>query len=611
MPLYPTSGVRKPFLSGMRYQYLAVFLLILFGLAMIANTQVAADGTWYWYAVILHNGKRLYADMHLALQPLMVLETEAFLDLVGNSWLATHVPAFLSVIVYVLGLWAIARQSTLSDAHKAILTASGFLLAISFTAYRFDDYHVLGDSLKTYSLIALLMIHKSKPGKEGMYRILGFAALLGALVGLVLMTRLPDGAAMILGCAICLLLLAPSSKLLSLAIYALSTVLTVLIVLHFTGDTVREWANASIFQAVGSKGGTGSVLAYPMILPRDLVRWFRYPMVKIFIAYTLGIAAIWTFLLRPSASPQTRTRIIKQSLGIALILFALRDIYHRFLTLDAIACVSTLYMLVLLLLIGLIILRFAVWVVAPARIPSWSPLETLLIIPFGQVLASTMGSAGGHVGIYAPLGMMILLLPITSPIQIRWEPLRSMLYAAIVVTAIFAAGYKIKTPYQWHTYTARPMFVDRHWYHHSLYGPMIIDSQLLNFIEPVCKDIAASGNQKELLSLPYGFANYFCGIPPWDDYVTTFYDTSTKETIFGLMDKLQKAPPQWIFYQRELDNLRLHEETFNRGQPIPHRYLDQLIMQKIAQGEWQVVFTSDFNNREHMSNQWLLIRTRP
>jgi len=36
-----------------------------------------------------------------------------------------------------------------------------------------------------------------------------------------------------------------------------------------------------------------------------------------------------------------------------------------------------------------------------------------------------------------------------------------------------------------------------------------------------------------------------------------------------------------------------------------------LIMQKIAQGEWQVVFTSDFNNREHMSNQWLLIRTRP
>jgi hypothetical protein len=341
------------------------------------------------------------------------------------------------------------------------------------------------------------------------------------------------------------------------------------------------------------------------------VRWFRYPMVQIFIAYTIGVAAVWTFLQRPSASPQFRFRKIKQLIGLAILLVALRDLYHRFLTLDAMASLSTLYMLVFLLLIALIILRFLLWVFAPAKISGWNQLETLLIIPFGQVLASTMGSAGGHVGIYAPLGIMILLLPIASPVTIRWEPLRSMLYASVAVTAIFAAGYKIKMPYQWHTYTARPMFVDRHWYRHPLYGPMIIDSQLLNFIEPVCKDIAGSGNQKELLSLPYGFANYFCGIPPWDDYVTTFYDTSTKETIFGLMDKLQQTPPQWILYQRELDNLRLHEETFNRGQPIPHRYLDQLIMQKIAQGEWQVVFTSDFNNREHMSNQWLLIRTRP
>lgn len=71
----PTSRFHELFDRKTRYQTLVLVCCILFGLAMIANMQSAADGGWFWYAVFLGSHKRLYADMHLALQPLFVLES--------------------------------------------------------------------------------------------------------------------------------------------------------------------------------------------------------------------------------------------------------------------------------------------------------------------------------------------------------------------------------------------------------------------------------------------------------------------------------------------------------------------------------------------------------
>ena len=607
------TGLREAFPANSRYQTLTWAFCILFGLAMIANVQVAADGTWFWYAVLLHGGKRLYADMHLALQPLIVLETDACLTLLGKSWLAMKVPAVVHVILYSFILWCIARYSDLRDRQKAVLLACSFFLCISFVAYRFDDYHVLCDLFKASSLLVLLMLSK-KDIQPSFGRVAGLAASLGVLSALTIMTRLPDGASLILGVAISILFLAPIQKLLSLLIFLLSTALTVLLVLHLTGDTLRTYAMSTIFQAVGSKGGTGHVLAYPMELPRDIYHWLRYPWSEALLGYTFAVAAIWTYLLRPSASADTtdtRGRLVKFAVGAVLILLPLRPIYRLFMTGDIIGALAAVGDIVLFGVVFLAIARFLLWVFAPERVKDWDPREILLIIPFGQMLSSAMGSAGEHVGIYAPLGMMILLLPVASPIRIKRETTRSFLLAVLFLTACSAAIYKIRTPYFWHSYISPPMFVDRHWYHHPVYGPMIIDSQLLHFIEPVCQDIAAGGSQGELLSLPYGYANYFCDIPPWGDYVTTFYDTSTQQTIFGLMDKLRQSPPKWILYQRQLNNMKLHEDTFQHGQPLPHRFLDQLIMQKLADGEWQAVYTSDYGNTQKLDNHWILIRTRP
>ncbi len=154
------------------------------------------------------------------------------------------------------------------------------------------------------------------------------------------------------------------------------------------------------------------------------------------------------------------------------------------------------------------------------------------------------------------------------------------------------------------------MFADRTWYRHPDYGPMIIEKDQLKMIQPVCQNIRDGGSDNELLSLPFPYANYFCSIPPWHGYVQTFYDISCEQTMQGMMDKLRHSPPRWIFYQRQLRFLRAEEIVYNHGDALQQRYLDQLIAQKVGQGEWRVVYTSDFGEDQQFDNEWRLIQTR-
>src|SRR4051794_19880494 len=87
-------------LMSSSWQKLAIVFCFLFGLAIIANTLTAADGIWYWYPWYFQHGKRLYADMHLAMQPLFVLEAEFFLALFGQSWIASKIPAVLNLLAF-------------------------------------------------------------------------------------------------------------------------------------------------------------------------------------------------------------------------------------------------------------------------------------------------------------------------------------------------------------------------------------------------------------------------------------------------------------------------------------------------------------------------------
>src|SRR6202012_1413850 len=99
-----------------------------------------------------------------ALQPLMVLETDAFLVVLGKGWLASKAAGVLDVAVYSYILWRIAGSSALNDKEKAVLLVSSFFVGISFIAYRFDDYHVICDIFRAASMLLLLALSdKSKP----------------------------------------------------------------------------------------------------------------------------------------------------------------------------------------------------------------------------------------------------------------------------------------------------------------------------------------------------------------------------------------------------------------------------------------------------------------
>jgi hypothetical protein len=608
MPLNLELRIRRIVNRDTIYQNLMFIFCVLFGLALIANTQSAGDGGWFWYATLLHSGKRLYSNMHLALQPLFVLETAWFMELLGKGWLVSKVPAILHVVAYCVALLILVRRSEFSDGQKAVVLGCGFFVPICFEAYRFDDYHVLADCFLLYSLVALLLLQKVANTRTGLL----LASILGILSGLALTNRLTDGAALFVGIGIAIVCLAPSRRLLSVLLFGLMAVLTAVFIVSLTGDSLHEYAMYSIFNAAGSKGGTNNVLAYPLHLPINTLRWLRYRPTQKLIAYAFWVALSWVFLLRPLVRRRERRELAMAAVGIVLILLPLHRMSLSIMDLDVTLLMSLSAVAVIVAYgLGLLVLmRFLRWQLLPGRVYAWDRREILLLIPLGQLASGSMSSGGTHLGLYGPVAVLIVLLSISPPIRFKVEWPRACLIAVATLLLCSAVIFKYRDPYSWHTYRERSMFVGRTWYHHPNYGPMILDSELLKFIEPVCEQIGDGGSQNELLSLPFSYANYFCSVPPWHDNVQTFFDTSSKETVLELMDELRTSPPKWIFYQRQLHNLSLHETIYNQGQPLAHRYLDQMIEQKLADGSWKTVYTSDYGDRPVWDNHWILIRTR-
>src|ERR1035441_9333138 len=201
------SSIREVFVGGI-CQSVAILLCILFGIAMIINTQMCGEGVWFWYTTLFHGGAKLYADLHLALQPLHILETNAWMLLFGRKCLVTEIPSVLYILAFSLALLLLLRESDLPDWQKAILLAGGFVLCVQDTAFRFDDYHIDADTFIFYSLVLLLWL--AREDRTGWQ--FGLVAALGTLSGLTITTRLNDGAALLAVTGLCLLVLSRERK---------------------------------------------------------------------------------------------------------------------------------------------------------------------------------------------------------------------------------------------------------------------------------------------------------------------------------------------------------------------------------------------------------------
>jgi hypothetical protein len=586
---------------------IAVGICVLFSLAHIVNLQTSNEGGWYWYARSLAVGQRLYSDMHLPLQPLFIEETAAFLMVFGKSWFASKIAPFLHAILFCAGFhFVLKRSHAISGVEKAVLICCGFFVSIGFVGYRFDDYHVVTDCTGLYAIVALLKLSEAETEQSR----LAAAAIAGMLSGLSIVTRLNDGAALFVAVIVSIIVLAAGKRRTCSMIAIVGAATAVVLVVWTTGDSFRGWAISSIFRAAATKGGTSSVLAHPLQLPASAIETLEHWQNLQFVFYLVVSALICGLII----APKFRHRAAVQAsrvLGIALILFPLHRYWYRgnFEDQKLIIDVAAVGVFLIFGLTAFAVISSGIKLSRARLHYAANNREILILIPCGQLASGAMSSGGSHIGLYGPLAITIVLLPIVFPAAFRHLVLRGFTVAIAAMLALHIATFKWHTPYLWYTYRAEQLFSHRQWYKHPDYGWMYIDVNLLHMIEPICSTVDADASG-ELLSLPYPYPNYFCSIQPWHGYVQTFFDTSSAATIFQLIAELKNAPPKWIVYQRQLQVLSAHEETYNHRRPLPHRYLDTLIQDKLASGEWRAVYTSSFGSYPGLSDEWILIRTR-
>lgn len=586
--------------SGSACRFMATLFCMLLGLALIINNQFAGEASWFWDAELLHRGFKLYGDLHLVLQPLMILEMDAWMRLFGTKCLVYEIPAVIHLLVLCIGLFLIMGQSDWPDWQKAIVIVGSFVFWIAGSSYRFDDYHVTTESFVLYSLLLLLLIAKTDAPR----RQIGLSTSMGVLCAFAVTSRINDGAALFVATVICLPLLARKRKALITGLFAAVFVLAWLAIIRCTGDSFSVYLASTLTRAVGSKGGTATVLSNPLHLfvnaerLRHGIRWLFRAVIFLSLIGAL-VQRVWKkgpwiiFLIQLAISPAI--------FALSSTLDQQKIPQHALMDLASCSIVVATYLLSIVVAV-----RCGISVFRSGK-RNWDAREALILFPLGQ-LASIASSAAGkpQSGYYAEMVLLVLLWPLLQPTRRQWAWVNGAFLSILLWGAVVGTIHKWNVPYSWNSFYGQPMFVNRQWYWHPVYGPMYIQTDLLQFMTSTCADIGGIGGSSDVLSLPFSYPNYFCDTPPWHGYVQTFIDITSISTMNKLIGELQTSPPEWIIYQRQTGSLREQEKAFNHGNPSKQRELDKLIIRKLSDGEWKRV---DFK-RFRFGDDWYVIRTR-
>jgi hypothetical protein len=600
-------------LHGRSWQNLALLFCVLYGLAIIVNVELAGNPMWFWYATLYHHGVKLYADLHCALQPLFILEMNAWMQVFGVKVLAMEGLSVVHVLLLAVGMQLLLRESAWPDWQKAVVLAGSFVLCTHFNAYLFDDFHVVSDIFYVYALVLLLWLRRAVGARQ-----LWMAAALGVLSGLATTNRVTDGAVLMASAGLCALMLARQRRPAVLGLFVAAALLTVVVVLSLTGDTLRDYAMNSLFRAAGSKGGSASLMADPWLMLGNAAHLLvaSRKWVLVWVAGLAAVAALAQryggFAQRDARRAQTPWRIgvgalLLLQLAVAAVCVAVRrpitarQLFSGLL-LEQLSIVAVVALYVLVPLVA----AHWLWARVRERGAAWDAREVLVLPLFCWLAAGSASSGGSPRNFFEMMALLLLLVAVITPLRAETSWIHASLLTLMILLGVPAVVTKIREPYEWQNYRSSAMFANRQWYRHPVYGPMYMERDELEFIVPVCAEITQGNARPELLSLPFPYPNYFCALPPWHGYVQTFFDTSTRASVEELIGELEDHPPQWIVYQRQLKFLALHEELYNHGQRLAQRDLDELIERKIAAGEWQLV-----ENRHYLEGDgWLIVRTR-
>ena len=624
---------------------------LLFGLALIAQVQVAGDGMWHWYAVLWRHGRQLYGEMHFPLQPLFVLLTAAGQSVLGESWIASKALALLLLLTYCATLRSIVRRAPVGPGPQAVLLLTGFAFPLLFEAFRFDDYHVLADCFQILAVRELIGLcdRRSREatlpeaalqdtaahtpahtaahtpahtaaaqdtalpgttaknaGPAGNARQIWVGPiLLGLCSGLSTMTRPNDGGVLLITTFMILLLIVRRQRVAALCRFLAAAVLTCAAVIGLMRDSIHAWLDSSVRKAVTAKGGR-NVALYPFHLVRSVFQEFSieidYLLFTVFLVLVLCVVLYSTSSARTNRvfrfnSPPARAVILTLLFCLVLVGTKVPEF-----TLPTVLCS-------LVVLTGTVcavaVLIRAVRALRGTHVLEWNAKELLLLIPVGQLYAGSLSSGGYFQPLSAPIGIFLVLLPFSFP---QWFRRRNWSYgyaAVLSVASLACIAYKTSNPFQWHTYHTAPLFTARQVYHNPVMGPMVIERSLLEFIEPLCERVQREPGTS-LLSLPFPYPNTFCGVAPWHDNVQSFFDISTPEMNRRIVRDLQIDPPRYIAYQRQIIFLTFHEIVYNSGKPLPQRAIDELIGDRLLSGQWSIASEACLGDAD-----WILIQTVP
>lgn len=584
-----------PKIAARAVRLLAPLACFVFAVVSLAFVVGPGDGTWQLYAREMLNGKRLYADLGLNQQPLFPLLNLIGIKIFSENIIALKLIFVPVIILYIAVIFLICRENSLGEFAKSILFIAVFFVSIRFEAFRFDDYQALTSVFVFSSVYASIILLREN------LALVSFCVVQAVLVTAAALTRPNDGLALAGATATVLLLRRPFSreffKAAALGVAAAS--IFFLLTLACIHETPASWIGKSVFEASTAKGG-GGVVRYPELL---LVNSFQ------FVAAVM-VRKAWTYVLLFLAClgacvwmerRQTKFRLLAYiaSPMVLIILILKLDVFRLIENLTGLTVIS-------------VTIAFAVIVAIVLRNrfsgrpqgennPDWS----LLAYPFFLFYLGSLSSAGEYYSLYTPVAITLLVIATVggapNGVLRRSTVIRAVFLTCCAAAAWQSALYRWYVPYSWLSYRV-PSFSGDYIYRNDAHGPHFIPAELAKLVDPVCTAVKP---EHSLLSLPYSFANYYCGIPPWHGYVQTFFDTSTGARISRLMGELGSSPPEFIFYQRQMPVLRDHEVLFNHGAALPHRALDTLIMTRIESGEWSVIERSS----SYPPSTWLLIRT--
>lgn len=589
---------RSPLPKSVPWVQLSVLACCVYGLLLILLIHTTADGSWFWYAQALQHGQHLYRDLHMPLQPVLPLELEGLQRLFGTSWLGQQSAGVLNLFVFVSALLLTTRHMHLAPWQRALALTCAFVTCMSFIMMRFDDFHVIASSLELLCAVLLLRYAKQPT--------LLLLAGVGALAGLCILTRINDG--VLLFAAVFFIAFAlgktARARIQAVVVVPATAMIVILCTLLCAGESFHAWWFYSIHTAAAIKGGSSNLLLYPLRLPVGTLHEITHDWRAVALtAYMLFVGALAAWAGR-------NRRHISRGLGAALIVIAvlpLVPLWRNFIrgnagrTLVAFA-VFAIYVFAVVLLVRLgNALRGK-----PAK--TWRGTELLMLLPLAQLVSISLSAARWYPNTNPPAALFLILLPVAMPWVLASIEARAVFFTWLALMTFSASVDKLRNPFDWFNYRVGSFDAPRTWFHHPAYGPMLLETSQLQLMQPVCNAVDRSpADQRELLSLPFSYANYFCHVAPWHGYTQTFYDTSSRQTIETLEQDLSTAPPHWIVYQRQLDVLSRNEEAFNNGKPLPHRGLDTFITQQIRSGRWTAV---TLPAPKADTSTWLLIDTR-